>query len=110
MSQTPIYDQLRGERINADVPATGDEPQRASHPGKPSHPTTVSRLETHGLPADAANVVVAFDPIPAAEPDPSQPAATWGPRAPLPPTTHARSTRANPQRRPAPPTRPQLTS
>jgi hypothetical protein len=27
MGQTPIYDQLRGERINADVPATGADPQ-----------------------------------------------------------------------------------
>src|SRR6185312_10457449 len=26
MGQTPIYDQLRGERINADVPATGTYP------------------------------------------------------------------------------------
>jgi hypothetical protein len=34
MGQTPIYDQLRGERINADVPATGADPQLVDHPGK----------------------------------------------------------------------------
>jgi hypothetical protein len=34
MGQTPIYDQLRGERINAEVPATGADLQRADHPGK----------------------------------------------------------------------------
>ncbi|MCA1697194.1 MAG: hypothetical protein LC749_22140, partial [Actinobacteria bacterium] len=34
MGQTPIYDQLRGERINADVPATGADPQRVGHPGE----------------------------------------------------------------------------
>ncbi|MDQ5856067.1 MAG: hypothetical protein M3302_07130 [Actinomycetota bacterium] len=39
MSQTPIYDQLRGERINADVPATGNEPQHADHAGKQRLPT-----------------------------------------------------------------------
>ncbi|MGH3982155.1 MAG: hypothetical protein ACRDST_05580 [Pseudonocardiaceae bacterium] len=39
MSQTPIYDQLRGERINADVPATGDEPHQANHAGTHRLPT-----------------------------------------------------------------------
>ncbi|MGA8517738.1 MAG: hypothetical protein WB735_06285, partial [Pseudonocardiaceae bacterium] len=35
MGQTPIYEQLRGERLIADVPATGDDPQRGDHhPGK----------------------------------------------------------------------------
>jgi hypothetical protein len=34
VSPTPIYDQLRGERINADVPATGTEPQQVGHLGK----------------------------------------------------------------------------
>ncbi|MGH3672132.1 MAG: hypothetical protein ACRDSH_16110 [Pseudonocardiaceae bacterium] len=40
MSLTPIYDQLRGERINAEVPAAGAEP----HPVNPGQPS----------PADAA--------------------------------------------------------
>jgi hypothetical protein len=34
MGQTPIYDQLRGERINADIPATVAVPQSVDHPGK----------------------------------------------------------------------------
>ena len=34
MGQTPIYEQLRGERINVEVPATGADPQRVDHPGK----------------------------------------------------------------------------
>jgi hypothetical protein len=34
MGQTPIYDPLRGERINADVPATGADPQLVGHPDR----------------------------------------------------------------------------
>lgn len=32
VSPTPIYEQLRGERINADVPVCDAEPQRMAHP------------------------------------------------------------------------------
>lgn len=32
VSPTPIYEQLRGERINADVPVCNAEPQRVAHP------------------------------------------------------------------------------
>ena len=34
MGQTPIYDQVRGERINADVPASGVDPQRVEDHGR----------------------------------------------------------------------------
>jgi hypothetical protein len=34
MSQTPIYDQLRGERTNADVPTPGVDPQQVDHTGQ----------------------------------------------------------------------------
>jgi hypothetical protein len=34
MSQTPTYDQLRGERINADVPASEADPQQVDHLGR----------------------------------------------------------------------------
>jgi hypothetical protein len=34
MGQTPVYDQLRGERINADVPATGADPTLVDRPGQ----------------------------------------------------------------------------
>lgn len=34
VSDSPIYDQLRGERINADVPASGADAQPGDNPGK----------------------------------------------------------------------------
>jgi hypothetical protein len=34
MEETPIYDQVRDERINADVPASGAGPQRADDHSK----------------------------------------------------------------------------
>jgi hypothetical protein len=34
VSQTPTYDQLRGERINADVPASEANPQLTDRPGR----------------------------------------------------------------------------
>ncbi|MGH3788634.1 MAG: hypothetical protein ACRDRG_19275 [Pseudonocardiaceae bacterium] len=34
MSHSPIYDQLRGEHINADVPASEAEAQPGDSPGK----------------------------------------------------------------------------
>ncbi|MBV9057936.1 MAG: hypothetical protein JO296_00915 [Pseudonocardiales bacterium] len=34
MSQTPTYDQLRGERINTDVPAGEADPQPVDRPGR----------------------------------------------------------------------------
>lgn len=34
VSQTPTYDQLRGERINADVPSSEEQPPRLDQPGK----------------------------------------------------------------------------
>jgi hypothetical protein len=34
VSQTPTYDQLRGERINADVPAGEADPHQGGHPGR----------------------------------------------------------------------------
>ena len=87
MGQTPIYDQLRGERINVDVPPTGTDSQLVGHPGE--HPVLA------GAPVPAA----VFGPGPATDldanrhhlmpPSPtSQPAgdgpravAVWGPRA-----------------------------
>ncbi|MGH3780498.1 MAG: hypothetical protein ACRDRO_07680 [Pseudonocardiaceae bacterium] len=38
MSQTPIYDQIRGERINVDLPAAGSEPLPVDLPDKPRFP------------------------------------------------------------------------
>jgi hypothetical protein len=41
VTPTPIYDQLRGERINAEVPATGADPHRLDHPDGHRLATTV---------------------------------------------------------------------
>jgi hypothetical protein len=54
---TPIYDQLRGERINADVPATVDEPQPVDQGGK------------HRLAAGGPGPVVVFGRPPRSRPD-----------------------------------------
>jgi hypothetical protein len=87
MGHTPIYDQLRGERINADVPATGVDSQLVGHPGE------------HPLRVVAPVPAVVFGPGPATDLDanqhhlmPTYPAgqpagdgqravAVWGPRA-----------------------------
>jgi hypothetical protein len=50
MSQTPTYDQLRGERINADVPASEADPQQVDHFGR------------HRLVDDALNAAVCGQP------------------------------------------------
>ena len=47
--QTPIYDQLRGERVNADVSTTGPDSQRVDHRGN------------HRLLNDAQVPAVVFD-------------------------------------------------
>src|SRR6185312_14810004 len=95
MSPTPIYDQLRGERINADVPATGTEPQRKDHPGKhrlPGGPP--SAVTVSGLPSRTGSDRVAswswFAPI-----DPAR--GSWGPQGALPPA--ARGQQEQPQAR-----------
>jgi hypothetical protein len=50
MGETPIYDQVRGERINADVPASGADPHRAEDHGK------------HRLPPDTPIPAAVFGP------------------------------------------------
>jgi hypothetical protein len=50
VGQTPIYDQLCGEQVTADAPATGADPQRAGDPGK------------HRLLTDGPGGVAAFEP------------------------------------------------
>jgi hypothetical protein len=63
VSQTPTYDQLRGERINADVPPSEEDPPRVAQPGK------------HG-PADDAPRALASDQAPEAASD-LPPAWSW---------------------------------
>lgn len=57
VSQTPTYDQLRGERINADVPASEADPHQVDHPGK-------HRLRDD---APAAAAVGGSSPVPGAD-------------------------------------------
>src|ERR687893_2059560 len=97
MGETPIYDQVRGERINADVPASGADPQRAAYHGKHRlRPDTPVPPAVFGPPGPAADLVPGHHRrswtypagLPAAD---GQPAATvWGPRAALPPEAHTR--------------------
>ncbi|MDQ3900260.1 MAG: hypothetical protein M3319_07355, partial [Actinomycetota bacterium] len=59
MSETPIYDQLRGERINADVPADGTGRQRVGHHGQHRAPAAVSGPPVTGRPAASGSDPVA---------------------------------------------------
>jgi hypothetical protein len=63
--QTPIYDQLRGERVNVDVSTTGPDPQRVDHRGN------------HRLLTDAQVPAVVFGP-----PGPGADLAAGSPPAP----------------------------
>jgi hypothetical protein len=97
MGETPIYDQVRGERINADVPASEADPQRADDHGKhrlsPETPVPAAVFGPPGLGDDLApnrHRRAWTDPagLPAA--DGQRAATVWGPRAALPPEAHAR--------------------
>ncbi|MGH3620031.1 MAG: hypothetical protein ACRDQV_18740, partial [Pseudonocardiaceae bacterium] len=88
MGQTPIYDQLRGERINADVPATGADPQLVGRPGE--HPVLAVApvpAVVFGPPGPAtdldANQHHLVPTYPAGQPsgDGQRAVAVWGPRA-----------------------------
>ena len=117
--QTPIYDQLRGEHINADVPTTGPDPQRVDHHGN------------HRLLTDAPVATVVFGPpgpgadlaanqhhpvriYPAGQPagHGQRAAAVWAPRAALSRQPrrdkHRHTPPAAPRRRPQPATTQQL--
>ncbi|HXT45208.1 MAG TPA: hypothetical protein VN748_14025 [Pseudonocardiaceae bacterium] len=52
MSETPIYDQLRGERINADVPADGADRQQVGQHGQ--HRAPAASLSGPAVPARPA--------------------------------------------------------
>jgi hypothetical protein len=102
MGRTPIYDQLRGERINADVPAAEADPQvvgrRGRHhvlvvaPGSaavvgPPGPNTGLDGNRHHL----------LETYPAVQPagDGGRAVAVWGPRAALSLAAHARQAPAH---------------
>lgn len=82
VSQTPIYNQLRGERINADVPANAADPGDVGHTGKhrlpagESSPTATPRGRTY--------------PAGHAAGSERETAPAWGPQAAIPPAAHIR--------------------
>jgi hypothetical protein len=94
---TPIYDQVRGERLNADVPPCGTDPPRADYHSKHRLiPDTPVPAGVSGPPGPGDGFVPNHHrrawTYPAGLPVPDgQPAATaWGPRAALPPEAHTR--------------------
>jgi hypothetical protein len=55
VSQTPTYDQLRGERINAEVPPSEDDLPRVGQPGKHGPMDVAPRALTSGQVPEAAS-------------------------------------------------------
>ena len=118
VSQTPTYDQLRGERINAEIPPSEDNPPGADQPGKHRPADDAPHAPAPGhLPEPASDLTPAwswFDPINAGSlgkhhlwgdvpksaeslgqppsPPACQPAppTLTAPQAALPPVAHAR--------------------
>jgi hypothetical protein len=97
MGQTPIYDQVRGERINADVPTSGADPHRADDHGKhrlsPETPVPAAVFGPPSLGDDFAphrhrRAWTYPAGLPAA--DGQRSASVGGPRATLPPEAHMR--------------------
>lgn len=91
MSQTPIYDQLRGERINADVPAPGTDPQRVGYTGQ--HRRTDGAVGTgtvYGRPLESGAELAANQRHPVVVQTVARGSQT------LPPAAHARPGQAQP--------------
>jgi hypothetical protein len=97
MGQTPIYDQVRGERINADVPTSGAGPHWADDHGKhrllPETPVPAVVFGPPSLGDDFAShrhrrAWTYAAGWPAA--DGQRAASVWGPRAALLPEAHMR--------------------
>jgi hypothetical protein len=104
--ETPIYDQLRDEGINAEVAPTQTAPPRGGHPRRYRRlPDTTDPITVSALPGPAADPVAHHHhhhhhhPVPAGADQPpdvtQQTAAVRGPQATLPRPTHARHTRAH---------------
>ena len=99
MGETPIYDQVRGERIHADVPASRADPQWAGFPGKHRmRPDTLVPAAVFGPSGPGDGLAPNYhrragtylSGRPAA--DGQQASRVWGPRATLPPEAHTRQT------------------
>lgn len=95
--ETPIYDQVRGERINADVPPCEADSPGAGYYGKhllpPDTPIPAAVFgppdPKDGLAPDHHRRAWAY-PAGWAAADGHPTATVWGPRAALPPEAHPR--------------------
>jgi hypothetical protein len=97
--ETPIYEQLRGEGINADVESSAAAPHRGGRPGRHRRlADTTGPVTVCTPPGPGADRVAHQHPVPQIADQPpgatQQTAAVWGPRAALPHPAHARPTRA----------------
>ena len=102
MGRTPIYDQLRGERINADVPAADADPQVVGRRGR-HHVLVVAPGPTAvvgppgpstGLNGNRHHLLETYPPGQPAG-DEGRAVAVWGPRAALSLAAHARQAPAH---------------
>ena len=97
MGETPIYEQVRGERINADVPASGSDPQQGDEHGKhrllPDTPVAAAVFWPPGPGDDLApnhHRQAWTHPVGLPAANGQRAATVWGPRAVLPPEAHPR--------------------
>ena len=101
MRKTPIYEQLRGERINADVPPSEADPQRFGHPGR--HRRLVDTTVPAGMmcapPGPGTDLAAQQDPVHGIADQPPRAtrraAAGRGSQAALPRPAHARQAPAH---------------
>jgi hypothetical protein len=89
MRETPIYEQLRGERINADVPSSETGPSRLGPPGRHRRvPDTTGSVAACRPPGPGADLVVHQHALPGIGVQPpgglQRTAALRGPRATVP--------------------------
>ncbi|MGQ0719736.1 MAG: hypothetical protein ACT4NP_20930 [Pseudonocardiales bacterium] len=94
MSQTPIYDQLRGQRINNAGHPAGADPQRIGHLGPHSPGGPPGGQAGQDDTAGEVHLPIWTYPVGG-----ERGAAGQGPRAAAPPTAHARRMQAPRQQR-----------
>jgi hypothetical protein len=92
--ETPIYQQLRGERINADVPSSETGPSRLGPPGRHRRvPDMTGSVAACRPPGPGADLVVHQHALPGIGVQPpgglQRTAALRGPRATVPRPAHA---------------------
>jgi hypothetical protein len=97
MGETPIYDQVWGERINADVPASGTDPQRAGYHGEHRLlPDTPIAAAVCGPPSPGEGLAphhhrhAGTYPAGLLAANGQQTGTVWEPHAALPPEAHTR--------------------